>query len=162
MSVLDKVLLGSVALGVAHYLNRHMEIFRARRALEGEFLRERTKRLDELYTLMLDFAAAMDTFVIERGRRAPDMGPFDTAVKDVEDKSGRLLRLSMRYGPWIGDELRSTCLLYTKLVANTATELMTPSGRPDTTRIDEFQHQTNELLEAIIAAIRRGAPPSGR
>ena len=35
-------------------MNVRLERFRARRALEGEFLRERTRRLDELYIAMLE------------------------------------------------------------------------------------------------------------
>jgi hypothetical protein len=37
-SVVDKVLSGGVALLVAYWLNRRIEIFRSRRAFEGEFL----------------------------------------------------------------------------------------------------------------------------
>ena len=68
VNVIDKVVLGGVLLLGGHLLNqRELSSSAHSEPLESEFLRERTKRLDELYTLMLDLDVAADHF--HRGER---------------------------------------------------------------------------------------------
>ena len=77
LSGVDKGLLGLAALGVGYRINVRLERFRARRALEGEFLRERTRRLDELYVAMLEVEATGRIYVgleMNRMKTRPGQG----------------------------------------------------------------------------------------
>ena len=167
LSVVDKVLLGGAAVMVGYFVNLRLERFRARHALEGEFLRERTRRLDELYGLMLDTEVAATTFqgivlgYIEE-KKANKLILFrpagiDPARNTFKQLSERLRRKAAHYGPWIGDELKQHCAEYDQVVRDNVTE-QTVAGSHNMEAIERLDKRTRELQELIVAAIREGAP----
>jgi hypothetical protein len=169
LSVVDKGLLGVAALGVGYLVNLRLERFRARRALEGEFLRERTRRLDELYVAMLEVEAAGRAYIgLELGRieankskpgvfkqpRTPET--IDAGAK-FKIASEALARIAAHYRPWIGDRLYAGGIEYGKVVRNSVTE-QTVDGSHNIDRIGQLEQRTNQLQAEIMAAIREGAP----
>ncbi len=171
LSVVDKVLLGGAALGVGYLVNLRLERFRARRALEGEFLRERTRRLDELYVPMLEVEAAAREYTrLERRRIEKDKGwPRDMntpetphsehAFEAFREVSLSLMRKAAHYRPWIGDSLQVHCAGYADVVLDRVTQ-QTVAGSHDIDRISKLQDRTSALQAEIMAAIREGAPPA--
>lgn len=169
LSVIDKGLLGGAALGVGYFVNVRLERFRARRALEGEFLRERTRRLDELYVAMLEADSTATTYVgLEMGwiefnkhNPAPHMRQRTSENIDAGAKfqiaSGTLARKSAHYRPWIGDRLHAACTEYGRIVAKGVLEQTIP-GSHDIDRIHQLAQRTKQLQAQIMAAIREGAP----
>ena len=164
-SVVDKVLLGGVALVVAHFLNRRIEEFRARRALESEFLRERTRRLDEIYVLMLEIETTADRFsslamdYIREKRSKPLLlvrpAELDPAHKKFRELSAELRRKAAHSRPWIGDDLGQLCAEYERVVKESVSEQTIP-GTHDTEKIERLEGRTAELQRTIVAAIREG------
>jgi hypothetical protein len=170
LSVIDKLFLGAAALGVGYVLNRRLEVFRSRRALEGEFLRERTRRLDELYVAMLDVEAAARQFVglelerIEAGKGlrgfiTTNQAEIRTAFEKFMETSQTLTLKAANYRPWISDRLQALCAEYEKVVRAGITE-ETVAGSHDMDEIGRLRSRTSYLQNAIVAAIREGAPPT--
>lgn len=171
LAIIDKGLLGVTAVGITYFLNRRIEEFRSKRALEGEFLRERTRRLDELFTLMLDVEAdgerfvdlAMDYIESRKGKPGnyfltPRPKPeVDSARQAYVHRSQLLRRKSAHCLPWIGEHLVTLCAEYEKVVDRAVAE-QTVAGTHDTEKIEELQRRTKELQSAIVDAIREGAP----
>lgn len=165
-NALDKVLLGGVALGVAFLLNRKLESIRARRALEREFLRERTRRLDEIYTLMLELEATSGKYASEvmkyiRAKKEPInlAMPFKMDAKgaELEALNKKLRNSAARYEPWIGSDIAQLCAAYTTTVRELVGE-QTIAGTHDTEKIELLEKKTHDLRSAVGEEIRVAAP----
>ena len=169
LSVVDKGLLGLAALGVGYRINVRLERFRARRALEGEFLRERTRRLDELYVAMLEVEATGRAYVglemerIEANKSRVVKWPQTPEVVGAGTKFGRaseaLIRRAAHYRPWTGDRLFRLCTEYGLVVDNSVIEQTIP-GSHNIDRIEQLEQRTAQLQAEIMAAVREGAPPA--
>lgn len=167
VSLFDKALLGGVLAGLAYYLNRRIEEFRARRALEGEFLRERTKRLDQLYAMMLDFEIAGGRYTdeaskLQEAQKKPLNLSFphvaDAAKKQFKKLGDDLARTAERFRPWIGDDLAELCAEYRDVVPKMVAEMVAAVSPNDTGAIEKLAERTTALQAAIVTAIREGAP----
>ncbi len=169
LSVIDKGLLGGAALGVGYIVNLRLEGFRARRALETEFLRERTRRLDELYVAMLEVETTARAYValemerIEANKSKVVPWKQNSQTVDASAKftiaSRALIRKAGHYRPWTGDQLFRMCAEYGLVVDNSVMEQTIP-GSHDTERIEQLDRRTAHLQAEIMAAIREGAPPT--
>jgi hypothetical protein len=184
-SLLDKVLLGSAALVVGYQLNKRMELFRSRRAMEAEFLRERTRRLDELFGMMLEVEDAGAVFaalaLMSEAQRfadhvntggAPDSAPDGDRVPRVPPELrakydgywALTLKLSRRAAgvrPWIGDALAKACADYVHQV-RVLVDLQRIYPQKWGEKIGMAKKRTEELRDQIVAEIRKGAPPTSK
>jgi hypothetical protein len=173
-AVLDKVLLGSAAIVFGYWLNRKMEVFRSRRAMEAEFLRERTKRLDELFGLMLEVEVSAQKFISRAVRyvdslkdlRAEGKEPPSEMPQDMQEALMEFVTLSIKtrqrgaaFRPWIGDMLANLCVEYDTVVNESARAQAYPGGPRDLEKIEDLKWRTAGLQEHIVATIREGAPP---
>jgi len=169
LSVIDKGLLGLAAVFVGYRINLRLERFRAGRAFQAEFLRERTRRLDELYVAMLEVEVTATKYVgselqrIDANRGKP--GAFqqrktpetiDAGAK-FKIASETLARKAAHYRPWVGDRLHALGVEYGKVVRDNVTE-QTIDGTHDIDEIGQLDERTKQLQAAIMTAIREGAP----
>lgn len=169
-SVIDKVLLGGIVVVFGYWLNRRIERFRSGLARHTEYAREQTRRLDELYTLMLDVERAANYYAGQAGTHiewaksnrvggGPALGDPEPEVHGYEkfqELSHSLKRLAANYRPWIGDELAANCAEYERRVDQIVVE-GTVAGSHDIFLIEKLEARTKDLQEAIVRAIR---PPA--
>ena len=190
-AVLDKGLLGLAAVGFGDWVNRRMEVFRSRRALEAEFLRERTKRLDELHNLMLEVEDTGDKSVLfarkdNAERKAlkvnAEMGRAVSA--DAQERSGgaareyygkwwdltvELRRRAASVRPWIGDALAASCTEYVKVI-NSSVRMQVREPNDESDGPPDWKSQFEEMkklkdqaaeLRGQIVAEIRKGAPEG-
>jgi len=167
LSVVDKGLLGGAALGVGYLVNLRLERVRARRAFEGEFLRERTRRLDEIYVAMLDVEGAARAYIgfeMERIEANKSRVAKWTQTSEIIDAgatlkiaSDTLARKAAHYRPWVGDRLHALSVEYGNIVRDNVIEQTIP-GSHDIEEIGQLEQRTGQLQAEIMAAIREGAP----
>jgi hypothetical protein len=178
LAVLDKLLLAGVGLFLGYFLNKKLEKFRAqqsraaeeareRRALEAEFFRERTKRLDELYSLMgaLRDAAAIYVAAAHALRESRHTFTFPAIPvtttsqwADLQKAGGDLITRAVRCRPWIGVPLAEACAQFHDHVLSSAREESFPGAPHDTEKIERLQKAISALEELFFDEIRRGAP----
>jgi hypothetical protein len=151
VSVIDKVLLGGVALLVAYLFNRRLELFRAQQTVRTEFVRERTRRLDLLYTLMHDLQRAGNDLVsgTRKGSLTEDQKRYDKFL----ERSNDLQRAATLSRPWIGDTLTDICEQYDIRVGHMVAEQMNTPER-DVWLVEALRKSAAELEQSISAAIQ--------
>jgi hypothetical protein len=149
-----------------------VERFRFGLTRHTEYVREQTKRLDELYTLMLDVDRAANFYSGEamnyvdwmgsnRVGGGPGFGEPKPEVRGYEkfkELSHSLKRLAANYRPWIGDDLAAHCAEYERLVDQIVVE-GTVAGSHDIFLIEKLEARTKDLQEEIVRAIRPPQQP---
>lgn len=169
-SLIDKVVLGGIVVMFGYWLNRRIERFRSGLARHTEYAREQTRRLDEIYTLMLDVERAANYYTGEaltyvdwarsnRVGEGPGFGEPKPEIRGYEkfkELSHSLKRLAANYRPWIGDDLAANCAEYEDLVDRIVVE-GTVAGSHDIFLIEKLEARTKDLQGAIVKAIR---PPA--
>ena len=171
--LLDKGLLALLGLLFAFLLSRKLEAYKVDRALEGEYVRERTKRLDEVFGMMLEVEAEATRFArlaakYVEDRKAPSgflsvtkpHPEIDESREKYRQLSVALQRRAERVRPWIGDSVAQLCAEHEKLVERGVQEQTFPGAPRDWELIEELQAKAALVREQIVAAIREGAPPA--
>jgi hypothetical protein len=155
--LLDKGIFAGLVLLGGYWLNRNLERFRAREGLRAEFLRERTKRLDELYALMIDLDETSTEVITHSHARKKVLpmtgrGPTEgeTALARLRELGDELLRRAERAKPWVDVEVVDYCVKYHKALL-----LKRTSGDPD---VKEFNLHAKQLRTLVMEAVREGTP----
>lgn len=181
LAVIDKALLAGVGVWLGHFLNKKLEVFRVRqsqeaelsrerRAFQADFLRERTKRLDELYGLMGTVRETAGAYVTaaHKSRSLRD-GPVTARLaaslsrrggewEAFKDAGQALTARAARFRPWIGLALAEACVHFSDEMMSSALEETFPGAPHDTHKIDEIEKSLDGLEKLLFAEIRQGAP----